>query len=145
MEDLVSNEQASESHSAREVSGFNYALELDLLQRKCRLMKREIQLLRRENEIMRGSPSAVSKQSTRVNTNVKTIGTLLNDFSGVEQSFIKWKRQVQLLRSTYELDDKVTKIIIVSHLKRKAQIWFYSRPENLSYDCDELLQKLKDN
>lgn len=49
-----------------------------------------------------------------------------------------------MLCNTYDLDDKTTKLVILSHLKGKTQSWFYSRPENLESNSEELLDKLRE-
>jgi len=123
-----------------EVSGQNYLSELELIQRERQLIERERALWIREREIMAGSPSISSERGVGTSVNIKAIGELLNDFNGIDQSFVKWEKQVRLLRSTYELDDKATKILIVSHLKGKVQAWFYSKPEILESNSDEILE-----
>lgn len=95
-------------------------------------MELERYLLRRERELLRGSPAtSAESNSNGLSVNIKAVGELLRDFDGVEPAFTKWEQQVRLLCRTYELDDKAMKIIIVSHLKGKAQNWFYARPENV--------------
>lgn len=95
--------------------------ELDWIRRERDLLEREKEILKREREIMRISPTQTSEQNRmQSNINFKAISDLLNDFTGVDQNFAKWERQVHLLRDTYELDDKTIKIIIISHLKGRA-------------------------
>lgn len=145
MDDTDRLEQAGNANMRQhEVSDQNHSWELELVQRERRLVERERALLRREREIVENSPSTVSARSAGTNANIKVIGALLNDFNGVHQPFSKWERQVRLLRGSYELDDKTAKILVASHLKGKAQAWFYSKPEILECDCDEILRQLKD-
>lgn len=130
-------------HRDGHVSG-GTAQELEFLRRERQLMEREIELLRRENEVMRATPSSTDEQHGQIKTNINAIGVLLNNFHGDTQSFSKWERQVRLLCTTYELDDRIAKLLIVSHLKDKAQDWFYATPENLVKTSEELLSKLKE-
>lgn len=74
---------------------------------------------------------------------IKNISELLSEYNGVSEDFRRWKTQVNLLRNTYELDEKASRILVVSKLRGKALNWYYSQTEHLSMNIEELLQEME--
>lgn len=137
----------------------------ELLRREKELAERELEVARRELEIMRMSqhgelPHAhrtttagrnsqttdTSSASTSVSQrkiNVTAVADLLHDFNGCAEDFEKWERQVRFLRTAYQLDDNLTKILIGTRLKGRALDWFHSKSEYIMMTSDELLDELR--
>ena len=116
----------------------------DLLVRERQLLERELRLRDREIEMLRSSlrpaPDTTETQSRSI---VKTISGLLAEFSGEEDTFSNWEKQVNLLCSTYSLDDRASRILIGTRLKGQALKWFQSRPEHIELETPQLLQAMK--
>lgn len=111
------------------------------------MLAEEQELLRRELEIVRGSPatrSAASESSAAVTSGgVRSIRELLPEFDGADNTFWRWKQQLQLLRRTYNLDENATQILVSSRLKGRALSWFYSKAEYLVLSIESLLEKME--
>ncbi|XP_054001610.1 uncharacterized protein LOC128888608 [Hylaeus anthracinus] len=118
-------------------------MEMELMRRERELMQRELQLLQRENDMLRQSPGSSRETERKSGASIKAIGELLADFSGAEQCFHSWRKQLALLISTYDLDDNLSRILIGSKLKGKALSWFQSRTEHLEVSTDELLVRME--
>lgn len=119
--------------------------ELEILRREKALLERELRLASRESEERsRTSSTSDSARSTRSSMSVNSIANLLSDFDGTDDSFQRWKKQIELLRRTYDLDEDTTKILIGGKLKGKAQRWFHSRSDFLELTIDELLREMRD-
>lgn len=115
--------------------------ELELLRRERELLERERQLLQREREIMNsGADNASSIISTA--GNVRGIKDLLPEFDATDNTFWRWKHQLELLKHTYQLDDSSTRMLIGSRLKGKALAWFYSKAEHITLNIDALLREM---
>lgn len=115
--------------------------ELELLRRERELLERERQLLQREREIMNsGADNASSIISTA--GNVRGIKDLLPEFDATDNTFWRWKHQLELLKHTYQLDDSSTRMLIGSRLKGKALTWFYSKAEHITLNIDALLREM---
>ncbi|KYN10221.1 hypothetical protein ALC57_17652 [Trachymyrmex cornetzi] len=111
--------------------------------RERELMQKEIELLRRENQLLRSSPTtSTTSTMSRATTSIKSIGELLSEYTGSSEDFERWKAQVKMVRSTYELDENATKILTSSKLRGKAQEWYYSLTENLTLPTDTILDKM---
>lgn len=120
--------------------------ELMLLRREKDLWKRERRLLQRELEIAR-APSATSVETISSNPlaatgGVGSIKDLLSQFNAMDGTFWKWKRQFELLREAYQLNDNSARTLISSRLKGKALFWFYSKPEYVIMSIKELLTEM---
>lgn len=116
--------------------------EMELMRRERDLAKKEIELMQRERELLRNSPGTDSTVSSRPNVSIKAVGDLVSHFDGSNDAYYIWKQQIQLLRSTYELDDNTTKILIGTKVKDKALRWLHSRPEHIRMDADSLLTEM---
>ena len=118
----------------------------DLWRRERELLHRELDLARRENEFLRRSsvsPASGSERSRSPPVNITAVSSLLCEYSGVDQDFGQWERQLRLLRDSYALDDGRTRILIGSRLKGKALEWLHSKPEHLQVNVDELLRQMR--
>lgn len=91
------------------------------------------------------SQQVTSLQNIEVNTKVSinAVGELLGIFDGNGENFDSWSQQVELIRSSYNLNDSVTRILISSKLKGKALDWFHSRPDHLSMPIMNLMTELR--
>ncbi|KYN30352.1 Gag-Pol polyprotein [Trachymyrmex cornetzi] len=123
--------------------------ELEILRREHDLMRRELEIMRREREleanrtIMTASPATIASQASTTRSQPKAISELLSEFTGSEGTFPTWRKQFDLIRATYQLDDGTARIVIGMRLKQKALQWFHSRPEYLEVSVDELLEKMR--
>ncbi|GAB1869223.1 SAP domain-containing protein [Camponotus japonicus] len=121
--------------------------ENELLRRERALLQRELEIMRRENAESRGAPCTNTSEERRgsppTSENVRAIRDLLSDFDGGEGTFWRWERQIQLLRTTYALDDAATRILISSKLKGRASEWFHSKPDHLTLSIEDLLASMK--
>jgi len=73
----------------------------------------------------------------------KALSELLNEFSCSEGTFQVWRRQFELIRTMYQMDDGTARILIGMRLKEKALQWFYSRPEHIELSVDELIERMQ--
>lgn len=130
-----------------------YRREKEIAERELELARREIALLRghrdanpvdrerREETIAGGDRNVPALSQPRLN--LTAIADLLADFDGNSGNFDTWQRQVELLKTTYKLDDDYMKILIGMKLKKKALEWFHSKPEFISTTFDALILELK--
>lgn len=116
--------------------------EIELLKREKSLLEREVQVLSREHQSSSASMGSSNGRSVRSYVGINNIGGLLNEFQGDDGVFMNWKKQVELLQRTYELDEDSTKILIGSKLKGRAMKWFYSKPDHLELTANELLEEM---
>ncbi|EZA52868.1 Protein THO1, partial [Ooceraea biroi] len=142
-----------------------YRREKELAERELVLARREIELLRRRqddqatNEMQEASSVTARREeiagggvATREVTpssilstkaNITAIADLLSYFSGDSDIFETWDKQIRFLRTTYKLDDSLTKILIGMRLKGRATEWFHSKPEYIGMTADQLLDGLR--
>lgn len=107
-------------------------------------MERELRISERENERLRESPSVATNVSERQpRIIIKSVGDLLSNFTGTDNSFKNWEKQLQLLISTYRLEEQEAKILLGMRLKDKALNWFQSRPEHIEWTVLEILGEMK--
>ena len=142
--DLRNNERASETTKKDR--------EIELLKRERDLTRREIDFLRREqslgaNRTTNAASSVNSELSignlSSASVSIRSIGELLSPFDVTDNSFWRWKQQVTLLRTTYHLDDNMTRVLISSKLKGRASTWFHSKSEHLQKDVNDLLKEME--
>ncbi|KYM95011.1 hypothetical protein ALC62_14354 [Cyphomyrmex costatus] len=118
--------------------------EAELARREKELLQREIELLRRENEMLRGPPNnSTVTTNVRATTSVKSISELVGEYKGSDEDFKRWRRQIDLLRATYELDENASKILIGSKLRGKALDWYHSRADHIAMTADDLLKEMQ--
>jgi len=128
-------------------------------------LARDLERMRQENEIMRrqleelrlgrsrtarsvpavipGNNGAVGVGATP-RPSITALGELLSEFSGAEDTFDNWRKQLELVRVTYNLDDNHIRILIGMKLKQKALKWFHAKPENLEISVTELIECMKE-
>jgi len=123
--------RGSDNHSPRE---------LELIRREKELLAREQQLIRREREMMRGI--SLSSNATSTAAGVRSIRDLLPEFDASENTFWKWRKQLELLRNSYRLDDESTRLLISMRLKGRAHSWLYSKTEYVTMGVDHLLEEM---
>lgn len=119
------------------------ARELDLMRREADLLRRELEVARRENEVLRNSLQSLSNVSNRPNVNLEEMSDFLIDLDGSGYTIRFWEQQLGLLRTTYDLDDNTTRILIVRKLRGKTLEWFHSKVEHIQMDIDTLISELK--
>ncbi|XP_036145206.1 uncharacterized protein LOC105831336 isoform X1 [Monomorium pharaonis] len=129
--------------------------ELEIRERERRLMERELEIVRRELDMMRSanlrdvstpvvpSGSEEVEANSRPRVNINSVAELLPPFSGTDVDFDRWERQLRLLKATYALDDKATRLLIGSRLKGKALDWLFSKSEFLEMSLEQLLAEMK--
>lgn len=121
--------------------------EVALLRRERECMQRQQELLQRELELLRASPAATA--TTASNSTAVAYGVadgmkeLLPEFDASDNTFWRWKQQVELLRCTYQLDERSTRILITSRLRGRALAWLYSKAENMTMSIEELLREME--
>lgn len=119
--------------------------EFDLIRRERDLAEYENSLLRREVEMLRAaSRSSTSSTNSRASISIRGISELLHEYNGTVEDFERWKAQVMLLKTTYELDDNSARVLVGAKLKGKAFTWYHSRPEHLQMGLEELLKAVAD-
>lgn len=114
--------------------------ELALLRRERELLERERLLLQRERELSR--TASVASTSVTGGGDIRGVKELLSEFDASENTFWRWKSQLELLRDTYRLDENATRILIGSRLRGRALTWFYSKTEHLTLSIRELLTEM---
>ncbi|XP_076248026.1 uncharacterized protein LOC143187672 [Calliopsis andreniformis] len=127
--------------------------ELDLLRRENMVMQRELEIMRNEQMRTRSFSASpdIPGDAERVRgptgpsptMSIRAIGDLLSDFDGRDNTFWKWEQQVNLLRTTYHLDENATRVLISSKLKARAASWFHSKAEHITLRIDDLLREMK--
>lgn len=120
--------------------------EVQLIRRERDLLQRELELMRREAAL--GGRATMGEIRSPVTSeygshNVRMVKDLLNEFDGTSSDFGNWKREAELLRDTYSLDDNAMRVVMISKLKGKALTWFHSKPEHLRLSTIELLSEIK--
>ena len=127
--------------------------EMDLLRRERDILRREVELFRRESAGLRNpstdstrtesAGSMDSRRTATVNLSIRAIGDLLSEFDGNDNTFWKWEQQVGLLRTSYQLDENASRVLISSKLKGRAASWFHSKAEHLTLRVNDLLGEMK--
>lgn len=123
------------------------------LTRDLERMRRESELIRRQLEALRLERNRTVENLTPASVNsgsfstprpaITALAELLSEFVGAEDTFWNWQRQLELVRTTYNLDDNNTRILISMKLKQKALQWFHSKPEHLEMPITELIDRMK--
>ncbi|XP_039313505.1 uncharacterized protein LOC120359576 [Solenopsis invicta] len=98
--------------------------------------EREIEMLRREKALLERELS-LARREARMEMNAES-----SDGDYCVQGFETWKKQVELLREEYRLDENSTRILINLRLKDKALTWFHSKPEHLRLNAADLLSEM---
>ncbi|XP_070517511.1 uncharacterized protein [Cardiocondyla obscurior] len=110
------------------------------------LLEREREILRRKLEIARRTSTVVSMpvEVSTVSTvgGIRNVKELLPEFDGLDNTFWRWKQQLDLIRKTYHLDDGSTRILMSSRLKGRALSWLHSKTEHMTMTLTNLLQKM---
>lgn len=124
-------------------------MDLETVRRERDLLRREIESLRLErNHAVRTERSAVSSPNVSYPSvprpSLTALSDLLSDFYGEEDTFERWQKQFDLVRTTYQLDDNMARILVGMKTKDRASQWFHSRPEHLQMPIDELMRKMND-
>ncbi|XP_043276015.1 uncharacterized protein [Venturia canescens] len=120
----------------------NMQREIELLRRERDLMQRELALAQRELELARTSASPQPIE-TQPKANIRALTELLSDFNGSQDTFTNWEKQLNLIKSSYNLDDDLCRILVGSKLKGKALEWFHSKPEHIEMSLDQFLQEMQ--
>jgi len=114
-----------------------YQREAELYKREKELAERELALMRQELNMLRGGSGASREKerrgfvsddgatSTEVHSrrpyvNVTAVAKLLMQFDGKSGDYDTWERQVKFLKTSYQLNDDVTKVMIGMRLKDRV-------------------------
>ncbi|KMQ90930.1 hypothetical protein RF55_9262 [Lasius niger] len=85
------------------------AREFEILRREKALLERELSLVRCEARMSPSIESGASDRAIDSGFNVRTISDMVSEFRGDCDNFDTWRRQIELLRTTYRLDENSTK------------------------------------
>lgn len=122
-------------------------IELELLRRERDLLERERAILRRELELARSSPlsasSPTNSNAAHAVGGVRNIKEMLPEFDATDNTFWRWKQQLELLRQSYQLDDNSTRILMSSRLKGRALSWLHSKAEHVTLNVENLLKEME--
>ncbi|KYN14490.1 hypothetical protein ALC57_13305 [Trachymyrmex cornetzi] len=113
--------------------------ELTLIHKERELLQRERQLLCRKREM---NHCASTTSITSVAGGVRNLRDLLPEFDASDNTFWRWKNQLEFFRNSYQLDDNTTRILISSRMKGRALNWFYSKAEYVTLSIEDLLQEM---
>ncbi|KYN02350.1 hypothetical protein ALC62_06832 [Cyphomyrmex costatus] len=83
-----------------------------------------------------------TSNATSAAGNVRHLKDLLPEFRAADNTFWKWKQQLELLRNSYRLDDNSARVLISSRLKGRALAWFHSKAEHLTLSVENLLEEM---
>ncbi|XP_011873545.1 PREDICTED: uncharacterized protein LOC105565169, partial [Vollenhovia emeryi] len=124
--------------------------DLERMQRENDLMRRQLEELSMERNRAAGHvPAAITRNNSAVGTvatprpSITALGELLSEFSGAEDTFGNWRKQLELVRGTYNLDDNHTRILIGMRLKQKALKWFHAKSEHLEIPVAQLIDRME--
>ena len=83
-------------------------MEKELIARGLESVRNELELIRTRSHqnALPGEQPIAMQVAISSRPNVKAISNLLSKFSGNENTFENWKKQLISLRATYNLDDK---------------------------------------
>ncbi|XP_011858668.1 PREDICTED: uncharacterized protein LOC105556196 [Vollenhovia emeryi] len=129
-----------------------YRREKEIAERELELARREIALLRESrdpSQADRGRQEEIVERGNnlpalpRARLNLTAIADLLADFDGSPDGFDVWEKQIRLLKTTYQLDNDHTRILVGMKLKKRALEWFHSKPEFIGMTFDVLMSELR--
>jgi len=106
------------------------------------LLRRENALLQRELQLERNGNGVAVNAPTTSAVRIKDVSDMLAYFNGDRDTFDTWKRQAEILQTTYRLDENAIKILLSSRLKGKAQVWYHSTPTHLQLPVNELFEQM---
>lgn len=75
---------------------------------------------------------------------LSAISELVSEFSGEQDTFWRWEKQFNLVRTTYALDDNAARVVLGLKLKNQALRWFHSKPDNLENPINRLLEQMRE-
>ncbi|XP_011859156.1 PREDICTED: uncharacterized protein K02A2.6-like [Vollenhovia emeryi] len=87
--------------------------------------------------------ASTTSNAASVTGGIRNLKELVPEFDASENTFWRWKNQVELIRNTYRLEDDATRILISSRLKGRALTWFHSKSEHLTLSVDGLLEAMQ--
>ncbi|XP_036141752.1 uncharacterized protein LOC105830451 [Monomorium pharaonis] len=158
-EDQRLDEESREDDAAAELSDplgnlvAGLSRDLERIRHENEVMRRQLEEVRLErSRTARSMPAAIPGNNGAVGAvgavtmprpAITALGELLSEFSGAEDTFGNWRKQLELVRGTYNLDDNCTRILIGMKLKQKALKWFHAKPENLEIPVAELIDLME--
>lgn len=102
--------------------------------------EREVRLLRQERDMI-SDRLALDRQNYDSIIGIRAIGDLLSEFSGDNDTFVRWRTQAEFLRRTYGLDEDATKVLLT--MKGKALSWFHSKAEHIQLSIRDLFDEME--
>lgn len=146
-EDDVQQTQPATAESRRETIDAERLMNRNLeeMSRVRDLIHEKLEMLRIERENVRLERESVTRETNMYvpRPSISALGELINEFSGAKDTFWKWERQFELVRRTYQLNDRMARILMGTKLKNKALEWFHSRPKHLEFSVDKLTEKMR--
>lgn len=65
------------------------------------------------------------------------------EFDATDNSFWRWRQQLELLRGSCHMDENAMRILITFRLKGFALTWFHLRTEHVTMAIDSLLEEMR--
>ncbi|KYN15956.1 hypothetical protein ALC57_11817, partial [Trachymyrmex cornetzi] len=98
----------------------NLARDLERTKRENEIMQRRLEELRRERDMAARRRLAENAANCAPSLMPRPTISALGEFTGTENIFENWRKQLELICATYGLDDNNTRILISIKLKRRA-------------------------
>lgn len=77
--------------------------------------------------------------------NLNEIFFLLPDYSGTSRENVElFVNMAQQMKVIFKIDDDIMKLIVLKHLKGRAENWFMSQTNLMSMDLQEMFRKLRE-
>ena len=105
-----------------------YRREKEVAELELSVMRQQLQNLRSTNNT--GNLETSSVQNTRDRVNLSELKELINIFDGSDGEYANWEKQIKYVKSTYNLSEEKTKVVLSARLKGKALEWFHSQPQS---------------
>ena len=125
----------------------NLQREMDRMRCENECMRRQLEELRFERRRVAECVPEVSFRNVDAiavsRPTITALGELLGEFTGAGDTFCVWQKQLELVRTTYQLEDSHTRILIGMKLKQKALNWFHANSEHLEIPVAELIERMK--
>lgn len=118
-----------------------------LSRREQELLLCDLEITRRERDMATRSATVITPNNdmwSNLRQPIRAISELVCEFSGEQDTFWRWEKQFNLVRTTYALDDNAARVVIGMKLKGQALKWFHAKPEHLEMPIGNLLVKMRE-
>lgn len=96
-----------------------------------------------DQELVRGMQAEVEGTNGPARMNISSIAKLLNHFDNSSEQWENWVKRLGFLRTSFDLNESMAKVLLTMRLKGRALDWMYSKPEYVDMAFDDLLAQLK--